>query len=83
MKLNAYWPKTINALISEIPFYGCWKDLLEIVAELDANENESEKVLRKSCLSLFAMQINKDLKKLEEYESMKKQEEENKVSAPI
>merc|ERR1711998_792961 len=82
VKLNAYWPKTINALISEIPFYGCWKDLLEIVAELDANENESEKVLRKSCLSLFAMQINKDLKKLEEYESMKKQEEENKVSAP-
>ena len=23
VKLNAYWPKPINALISEIPFYGC------------------------------------------------------------
>jgi hypothetical protein len=82
VKLNTYWPNTINALIRVIPFYGRWKDLLDIVAECHETTNIKYKALRESCLNLFVIQINEDLKKLEEYESMKKQEEDNKVSAP-
>ena len=75
VKLHAVWPKTINVLVGEIPFYGCWKDLLEIVSELDTTKKDSEMALRKSCLQLFAKQINKDLKELELYNPVEGKEE--------
>lgn len=75
VKLYAVWPKTINVLVGEIPFYGCWKDLLEIVSELDTTKKDSEMALRKSCLQLFAKQINKDLKELELYNPVEGKEE--------
>ena len=71
-KLHAVWPQTVKSLIREIPFYGCWKDLLEIVAELSGDKkSEKDKELRKSCLSLFASQMQKDLHTLDAYEKSK------------
>jgi len=75
VKLHAVWPKTIDVLVREIPFYGCWKDLLEIVSELDTAKTDADLALRKSCLQLFAKQINKDLKELELYNPVEGKEE--------
>ena len=72
VKLHAVWPQTVKSLIREIPFYGCWKDLLEIVAEVGGDKkSEKDKELRKSCLSLFASQMQKDLHTLDAYEKSK------------
>jgi len=77
VKLHTVWPQTVKSLIGEIPFYGCWKDLLEIVAELESDKkSEKARELRKTCLSLFASQMQKDLRALDAFEK-------NKGKAPL
>lgn len=58
--LNKIFPKTICKLIHQVPIYGCWKDLLDIVAELGKSKSVKAKALRKACLIEYAKQLRED-----------------------
>jgi Mg-chelatase subunit ChlD len=49
------YPDTTKNLLFLIPHYGCFKDLLEIAVYEEANIN-----LKKVCLDIFAIQLQKD-----------------------
>lgn len=55
--LHTMFPKTIESLMEEVPFYGSWKDLLEISTSVKVQTG-----LRDACLKLFARQLEEDAK---------------------
>lgn len=53
--LHQVFPKTIESLMEELPYYGSWKDLLEVSTCPEVHGD-----LRKACLKLFGAQLQQD-----------------------
>ena len=53
--LHQVFPKTIESLMEELPYYGSWKDLLEVSTCPEVHGD-----LRKVCLKLFGAQLQQD-----------------------
>ena len=58
--LHREFPSTVESLVTEIPFYGSFKDLLEIVVHEDVDGR-----LEKACLEAFAQQLVSDSRAIE------------------
>lgn len=58
--LHREFPSTVESLVTEIPFYGSFKDLLEIVTHEDVDGR-----LEKACLEAFAQQLVSDSRAIE------------------
>jgi hypothetical protein len=53
--LHREFPSTVESLVTDIPFYGSFKDLLEIATHKDVDSR-----LEKTCLGVFARQLASD-----------------------
>jgi hypothetical protein len=59
-ELYKYYPSTILSLINDIPYYGCFIDLLKIAVYKDCDN-----LLKLECIKIFSKQLIEDKKKLD------------------
>jgi hypothetical protein len=59
-ELYKYYPLTILSLINDIPYYGCFVDLLEIAVYKDCDN-----LLKLECIKVFSKQLMEDKAKLD------------------
>jgi hypothetical protein len=64
VQLHQKFPSTTESLVQEIPHFGSWKDLLEIMVHGATTDS-----LKSECTRVFANQLKQDAKILDESES--------------